>query len=129
MLKRTIGYSLIGMTALLILWWFAAPNPNRIRLGDSEARVVALLGRPQEEKGSPWMFARGTNPFIVTVNSGECVREFVYHRPGADWTTWHVGFSGNGRVVSSYGFRHRGAARGLNVVARLEGPGGERVGW
>ena len=113
-------FSGIGVVALGgWLWWQCAPDPSLIELGDSEARVIKLLGRPTEVTESPRTTGWGLNPIGHRVNSGDCVREFAYRRGEREpRERWYVGFDIHGRVVSSYGYRPY-RSRGLNRVERL----------
>ena len=65
------------------------------------ARVLELLGRPDETNGPPFEISWGQNPNVWHVNAGECVREFAYiGRRG--YTSWHIGFDPQNKVISNY---------------------------
>src|SRR4051812_8724807 len=98
-MRRRAGYIGFGVAALgCWLWWQCAPDPTRIKARDSEARVVKLMGRPTEVTESPWSTAWGLNPLCHRVNSGDCIREFVYRRGEAEpRERWYVGFDVRGR--------------------------------
>jgi hypothetical protein len=120
-MKRGFRYFPITLGLLLVgwLWSRMPPDPSRIRFGDSEAQVIALLGRPEFTRDYPDTTAWGIAPVVLRVNSGECVREFVYYPGGMDASAaWRVGFDLNGRVVSNYGHRSS-PGRWVNVVGRL----------
>ena len=101
-MKRVATVTVGGLLLLSAVFALApkAPDPGKIRHGDSEARVLELLGRPDETSGPPFCIRWGLNPIMV-VHSGECVREFTYHRGRGD-KSWHVGFDAHSNVISNY---------------------------
>ena len=120
-MRRGFRYFVSGLGLLVVgcLWLRLPADPTRIQLGDTEARVMALLGKPEFTRDLPCMTAWGITPVVLHVNSGECVREFVYYPGGRDANAaWHVGLDVHGRVVSSYGNRSR-PSRWVNVVERF----------
>ena len=74
----------------------------QVRQGDSEGKVLALLGRPYQITGRPDNVAWDSDETVRT-NSGECVKEFWYAPPvsliGEAWT---IGFDDRSNVVSKY---------------------------
>ena len=104
-MKRAITYSVVGLLVLLVVLALRlhVPDPAKIQRGDSESRVLRLLGRPDEVSGSPPEIMWGQNPIGRRVNSGECVREFTYRRSGTrGHRSWHIGFDARSNVVSNY---------------------------
>jgi hypothetical protein len=73
--------------------------------GDSERRVVALLGTPRSVSGPPENVAWDSETSIQK-NDGTCVRVFWYPQPlditGGSWT---IGFDKQSRVVSKYHYQ------------------------
>src|SRR5688572_26389529 len=105
-MKRATKYSLtIGLPILLIGFalWGGGTDPSKLQRGDPESRVLKLLGRPNKISGPPPCVLWGRDPVVRRVNSGECVREFVYHRSQPEGReSWHIGFDSQSNVISSY---------------------------
>jgi hypothetical protein len=105
-MKRATKYSLmVGAPILLIGFalWEGGADPSKLQRGDPESRVLKLLGRPDQISGPPPHILWGRHPVVHFVNSGECVREFVYDRSQAEGReSWHIGFDSQSNVISNY---------------------------
>ena len=95
---------LILPVALAGVWcWsiFAYLGPyERVALGDTESRVLTMLGKPDRVTGAPDNVAWGDDR-TVRPNRGECVRVFWYIPPIAV-EQYTVGFDADAHVVSKY---------------------------
>jgi len=103
--KRPLNYSLAGVALLLLgaALWPVGGDPSKIQRGDPEARVLELLGRPDQIGSAPFYMAWGLHPICHRVNSGECVREYVYERSRSGCReSWYIGFDSRSNVVSNY---------------------------
>lgn len=104
--RRVLGaYLFLGLASLGRGCWLDHARDRGYGLlahGDSEQRVVDLMGHPDEEKGPPENVSWDGDDSIST-NAGECVRECWYEMPltfcGEAWT---VGFDAKCRVVAKY---------------------------
>jgi hypothetical protein len=98
-----IGLLILPMAVAGVWAWclFAYVKPyERVRLGDTESHVLAILGKPDKITGPPENVAAGDDT-ILRVNQGECVRVFWYIPPIAV-EEYTVGFDSSARVVSKY---------------------------
>ncbi len=106
--RRKVVGVLIGLLILPVavagVWaWclFAYVKPyERVRLGDTESHVLAILGKPDKITGPPENIASGDDT-TLRANQGECVRVFWYIPPVAV-EEYTVGFDSSARVVSKY---------------------------
>ena len=78
---------------------------ERVARGDSEARVRALLGKPDRITGPPENVGWNSENSIKA-NHGECTREFWYVPPIA-LQEYTVGFDAHDKVVSKYRYQSR----------------------
>jgi hypothetical protein len=100
----------IALFACGIIWltwkWLGTEKCRRsyaeIKQGNSEARVLELLGKPSKVSGPPSNISWDSDATLHP-NKGECVREFWYVPPisiaGEEFT---IGFDANSNVVSKY---------------------------
>jgi hypothetical protein len=109
--KRTLKYTAILIPTLLVSFFVFASWRGRargdayakIQPGDSEVRVLELMGRPYAVVSSPPYIGWGHNPTALTPNTGQCFREFRFNNPwilGAE--TFQIGFDAKSNVVSNY---------------------------
>lgn len=110
-MNRALKYVFIGgpvLIALLIVsaLWQSKIMPRAfasIRPGDSEAKVLSLMGRPYQVERPPRYVGSGHNPPMRSLNTGEWARALHFNDA---WTvgvqTFVVGLDGNSNVVSTY---------------------------
>ncbi len=96
---------LLGLAFLARGCWLGhsrARGYERVARGDSEERVVELLGTPDQTTGAT-DYVSWDDDYTTGSHDGECVGEYWYRRP---LTTcgeeWKVGFDAKGKVVSKY---------------------------
>ena len=101
---KILASLLVLPVALLLVWcWciYAYSKPfERVSLGDSEAHVLAICGRPDRITGPPENVASGDDATLRS-NDGKCVRVFWYIPPIAI-EEYTIGFDAGAHVVSKY---------------------------
>jgi hypothetical protein len=112
-MKRTIkplSAILVVLFVCGVAWltwkWIVTEKCRRsyaeVKRGDSEARVLDLLGKPSKVSGPPSNISWDSDATLHP-NKGECVREFWYVPPisiaGEEFT---IGFDASSNVISKY---------------------------
>ena len=105
MVKRTVPLIFVGLVVVVGFYWlwltwrYQMPY-RRVAVGDTEERVVALLGKPNEIT-APHDTLRHTwltnHSFGITER--EIVKEYRYNVPVISGDQYVIGFDSDGRAV------------------------------
>jgi hypothetical protein len=100
-----VGLSILGLVVAVAVWWlwvlWRYEKPfHRVARGDSEARVVLLLGKPHSIS-TPHDFAEQdwSGPDSFGITGHEIVKEFRYEVPFPLGDEYVIGFDADDHAV------------------------------